>query len=112
MTSAVVAINAAMDVAKDLAEGVVSPSRLDAEAVTLGRELVGMVVGSDDPLWALQLEVARGVLAAGGVAAGELAEWLAVARAREPEPVLSSNQTGDFNRLLELLAAEDEDDDA
>ena len=42
--------------------------------------LLGNVTGPDDPLWPLQVEVCRAVLAAGGIPADELSEWLAVAR--------------------------------
>ena len=46
------------------------------------RELFGTVVGPDDPLWPAHVEVVRQVFAKGGVAAGELAAWLGVARQR------------------------------
>lgn len=78
-----VAIKAAMGVARDVAEGRLSPAALEAAAVAECRTLVGQVIGPDDAVWPLQLEVARGVLAAGGVPADELAEWLAVQRQAE-----------------------------
>lgn len=80
------AIKAAMSVGRDVAEGRMSPAALEAAAVEECRALVGRVIGPDDALWGLQLEVCRGVLAAGGVAANELAEWLAVAQAAEVLP--------------------------
>lgn len=43
------------------------------------RELFAAVVGPGDPLWPLHIEVTRQVLAADGIPAGELTEWLAVA---------------------------------
>jgi len=81
------AINGAMSVADDVAEGRLAPADLEAHLETELRALVGTVVGEGDPLFALQVEIARGVLAVGGVPTDELAEWLAVARHRAGEPV-------------------------
>ncbi|MEH3142511.1 MAG: flagellar hook-length control protein [Mycobacterium kyogaense] len=77
------AIKAAMAVAGDVAEGRLSAAQLEQVAAAECRGLFGQVIGPDDPLWPLQLDVARGVLAAGGVPANELAEWLAVQRQAE-----------------------------
>lgn len=82
-TAGQTAIKAAMSVAKDVAEGRIAPAQLADVALTECRSLFGAVVGPADPLWTLQAEVARQVLAAGGVPANELQEWLAVQRARE-----------------------------
>jgi hypothetical protein len=60
-----------------------SGTHLEATAVAELRELFGTVTGPDDPLWMLQVDVCRAVLAAGGIPADELTEWLAVARQRE-----------------------------
>lgn len=76
-------ITAAMAVARDVAEGRLNPADLAAEFEADARSLFGAVVGPDDPLWPLQLDVARQILGLGGVPADELAEWLAVARRRE-----------------------------
>ncbi|MBF9328241.1 flagellar hook-length control protein [Mycobacteroides chelonae] len=76
-------VTAAMSVADDAAEGRLDPATLESQLVEELHELVGSVVGEDDPLWPLQLDVARGVLAAGGLDASELSEWAAVARRRE-----------------------------
>jgi hypothetical protein len=76
------AIKAASSVARDAAEGRLSPAALEQHAVTECRGLFGTVAGPDDPLWSLHLDVARQVLALDGVPADELAEWLAVARQR------------------------------
>lgn len=85
------AIKAASSVARDAAEGRLSPAALEQQAVTECRELFGTVAGAVDPLWPLHLDVARQVLARDGIPADELAEWLAVARQRAgealPEPV-------------------------
>jgi hypothetical protein len=98
------AVDAAMSVAQDIAEGRLAPPDLEQQAVADLRALAGQVIGPDDPVWELQVEIARGVLAAGGIAADELSEWLAVERQRagealsqpdpdpappEPEPLLS-----------------------
>ncbi|MGO9157332.1 flagellar hook-length control protein [Mycobacterium sp.] len=73
-------IKAAASVARDVAEGALSPAALEAEAVSDCRSLFATVVGEGDPLWPLQCEVARGVLAAGGIGVHELQEWLSVAK--------------------------------
>lgn len=74
------AIEAAMSVADDVAAGRLPPADLDQTLATECRALVGNVVGPSDPLWSVQVDIARGVLAAGGIPPGELTEWLAVAR--------------------------------
>lgn len=81
------AVTAAMSVAKDVADGRLTPATLEHQAVAELRELVGTVVGPGDPAWPLQVQIARGVLAVGGVPADELSEWLAVARQRAGEPL-------------------------
>ena len=74
------AIEAAMSVADDVAAGRLSPADLDATLVETCKALLGDVRGASDPLFDLQVDITRGVLAAGGIPAGELAEWAAVAR--------------------------------
>lgn len=81
------AIKAASSVARDIADGRLSPTELEHQAVAELREMVGTVVGPDDPVWSLQCDIARQVLALDGVPADELAEWLAVARQRAGEAV-------------------------
>lgn len=81
------AIKAASSIARDAADGRLSPTALQDQAVAELREMVGTVVGPDDPAWSLQCDIARQVLALDGVPADELAEWLAVARLRAGEPV-------------------------
>jgi hypothetical protein len=73
-------IKAAASVARDTAEGRLSPAELEATAVAECRALFGSVTGPDDPLWPLQIEVCRNVLAQKGIPADELTEWLSVAR--------------------------------
>ncbi|SIJ61645.1 flagellar hook-length control protein [Mycobacteroides abscessus subsp. bolletii] len=80
-------IRAAASVGRDAAEGRLSPDQLEAQARAEVLAIAGEVVGEGDPLWEVQLGIARGVLAAGGVPADELSEWLAVARHRAGEPV-------------------------
>ncbi len=102
------AIKAASSVARDIADGTLSPTDLEGQAVAELRALVGEVVGPDDPAWSLQCDIARQVLALDGVPADELAEWLAVARQRAgegassaapadvpPEPVLLPSEAHD-----------------
>ncbi|MDY6871284.1 MAG: flagellar hook-length control protein [Actinomycetota bacterium] len=81
------AIKAASSVARDIADGRLSPSALEGQAVAELREMVGTVAGPDDPAWSLQCDIARQVLALDGIPADELAEWLAVARQRAGEAV-------------------------
>ena len=76
------AITAALDLAEDLGSRKVDPTELDRELVDICRQLFGTVAGSDDPLWSLHLDVARQVLAAGGLSLDEVAEWEAVLRRR------------------------------
>lgn len=84
-------ITAAMSIASDTADGKLSPTDLVSQAVAEMRSLVGEVVGPDDPAWSLQVDIARGVLAADGIPVDELAEWLSVARQRAGEPVSTSD---------------------
>lgn len=81
------AIRAASSIARDVADGKLSPAALEAQAVAELRELVGTVVGEGDPVWPLQLQIARGVLALGGIEPDELSEWLAVGRQRAGVPL-------------------------
>lgn len=84
------AVLAAVTLAEDIDRGQVDPAALDAELVERCRELCATVLGPDDPLFDLQTDIARQVLAAGGLSVDELAEWLAVARRRAgvpPEPL-------------------------
>ncbi len=73
-----------MSVASEVTDGTLDPADLEAAAVAECRRLVGKVIGPDDALWPLQVEVCRGVLAADGIPANELAEWASVARRAEP----------------------------
>lgn len=73
-------IKAAMSVARDVAEGRLDPENIGRAAAAECRELFGVVAGPMDALWPMHLDIARQVLALGGVPADELTEWLAVAR--------------------------------
>ncbi|MBF6161058.1 flagellar hook-length control protein [Nocardia cyriacigeorgica] len=85
-----------MSVADDVAAGRLSPADLDATLVETCKALVGTVVGPSDPLWSVQVDIARGVLAAGGIPAGELAEWAAVAqRLADADPAPAETAPGD-----------------
>jgi hypothetical protein len=57
------AIKAAASVARDAAEGRLSPAALQEQAVAECRALFGTVVSPGDPLWELHIEVCRAVLA-------------------------------------------------
>ncbi|BBZ64509.1 hypothetical protein [Mycolicibacterium monacense] len=79
------AVDAAMSVAQQIAEGRLDPATLQQQAVAECRALAGEVSGPDSPLWSLQVDIARQVLSLGGIPATELAEWAAVFRRRAPE---------------------------
>jgi len=81
-TTAADVIKAAMAVAKDAAEGQLQPDALDADLVSQCRALFGTVVSRADPLWPLQCDVAREVLAA-GLSLAECCEWVAVLEQRQ-----------------------------
>ena len=85
------AIAAALSVAEDVANGTLDPTALEHQLTEELRQLVGTVVGPGDPLFELQCEVARGVLAAGGIPHPELSEWTAVMRRRAGEAAAPSN---------------------
>ena len=103
------AIKAAMAVARDVAEGRVDPAELDALAVAECRRVAFVVAGPDDPLWPDQVEVARQVLALDGIPVDELAEWVAVTRAK-----LGVEAVAEPSWIERVLAegadADDEDD--
>lgn len=82
-------IDAAMSVAEDVAESRLDPTQLNQAVADECKALFGTVVGQGDSLWDLHCDVARQVLAVGGLSADELSEWLAVARHRAGEPVSS-----------------------
>ncbi len=81
------AIDAAMSLAEDVAEGKVDPASLDQDVADECRKLFGSVAGEGDPLWPLHIDVARQALALGALSADELSEWLAVARSRAGEMI-------------------------
>jgi hypothetical protein len=105
------AITAVMRVAKDLAAGRVSPADIQGPAVAQCRELFATVSGPDDPLWELQVGVARGVLAADGIPVDELAEWLAVTRAAQGVESAPAEPSW-IERALAVLNDEDEDEES
>jgi hypothetical protein len=100
VTDPTVVIKAAMGVARDIAEGRLAGGQVDAEAVSACRALAFTVVDSSDPLWPDQCEVARQIIAAGGIPANELSEWLAVQRRRDGVScALSGTESDEQGRL-------------
>lgn len=87
ITTASDVVTAAMALADDAAQGRLNPAQLEAQARDEVLAIAGEIVGEGDPLWEVQLGIARGVLAAGGIPTDELSEWLAVARHSAGEPV-------------------------
>lgn len=81
------AVNAAMSVAEEIAEGRLDSAALQAQAVAECREMFGTVVGEGDPLWTLHADVARQAVSLGALSAGELSEWAAVMRHKAGEAV-------------------------
>jgi hypothetical protein len=75
-------VKAALALARDLAAGQVDPAQLEAELATKCRELFSVVAGPTDPLWELQVSVARQVIEAGGLTLDEIREWCAVLEQR------------------------------
>ena len=107
------AVDAAMSIAQDVAEGRVAPADLEAQALAECRKLFGRVAGPGDVLWELHVEVARQVLAVGGewISGDELTEWAAVYRAaEEPAPVVV-DATPRGPSWIEQALAEGADDD-
>jgi hypothetical protein len=68
------AIDAAMSVAEDVAEGKIDPAALDQAVADECREQFGTVVGPREPLWELHIGVCRQALALGALTADELSE--------------------------------------
>ena len=79
-------MDAAMDIAAQAADGRLKPSEVEAQTIARCREIMGTVYGPDDPAWPVQLDISRQIIAMNGHTADELAEWLAVIRAREGKP--------------------------
>lgn len=95
-------VRAALGLAEDMVAGKVQPEDLHPKAVAMAREVVGLVIGPQDPMWVLQCDIARQVIALGGIPANELGEWTAVFRQAEErqqswvERVLASDDDADF----------------
>ena len=104
-TSTDTTIKAAMAVAKDVAQGRLDPADLDAMVAEESRAAFGTAVGPQDPLWPVQVDVARQVLALGGLPADELSEWAAVTRRRE-ELVRAVEASGKADRHTDPSEAE------
>ena len=100
------AIKASMSIARDIAEGHLNPAELVQAVITEVRNLAGKVVGPPDPLWELQVDIARQVLAVGGgIGVDELAEWVAVYRAADDQPATPARS------WIEQALAEGDDGD-
>ncbi|UGQ43407.1 flagellar hook-length control protein [Rhodococcus aetherivorans] len=76
-------VNAASDVLAEVEAGTLDPTTIESRAADACRALVGQVGTPADPLWDLHVDIARQVLAAGGLTASELSEWHAVQARRE-----------------------------
>lgn len=77
------AADAALSVAEDIAAGRLDPAALEAELVAEMSALIDADHEPGSPLGALQVAVARRVLARGDLLpADELREWVAVSEAR------------------------------
>lgn len=72
------AIKAAASVARDIADGKLSPHDMQQQAVTELREQFGTVIGEGDALWTLHADVARQAVGLGALNPDELREWAAV----------------------------------
>lgn len=102
------AVVAALSVAEAIGQGTMALDALEETTVAELRELFATVYGPEDPVWPTQLDVARQVLAFGGLGADELAEWVAVQRRREGRPVVEPEVSWIERALAD--GADDEDD--
>lgn len=87
MTTTEDAIKAAMSVARDIAEGRLDPAALAAVTAEEQRAAFGRVAGPGDELWPLHEDITRQSIALGAMTTDELAEWVAVRRTVEGQPV-------------------------
>lgn len=71
-------VGSLMQLARDLVDGKITPAEVEGPAVDQCRELFAHVAGPRDPLWELQVAVARKVIGLDGIPVAELAEWVAV----------------------------------
>ncbi|NVN51690.1 flagellar hook-length control protein [Mycolicibacterium hippocampi] len=85
MTTTEDVIKSAAAVARDAAEGRLSPAELDQAVADECKNLFGTVVGDGDPLWDLHRDITRQSIALGALSADELGEWQAVIRRREQQ---------------------------
>ncbi len=93
MTTTEDVIKSAAAVAREAAEGRLSPAALDEAVADECRALFGVVAGPADPLWPLHVDVMRQALAAGALSADELSEWAAVIRRREAVGAVDASET-------------------
>lgn len=77
-----------------VSEGRLTAATMAEAAETRCREVFGTCDGPTDPLWSVQIEIARQVLGHGGIPASELSQWLSVARSRE-NPCAGTTTPGD-----------------
>lgn len=101
------AVNAAMTVAEDIAEGRLNPAALQQQAVTELREQFGTVIGDGDALWALHADVARQAVGLGALSPDELREWAAVLD-RRTGPAVEPSAPHDDLSPVESAASVDE----
>lgn len=88
-------IEAAMNLAEDVAEGRLDVADLERQAAKELRSLILVETQPDSDLAVLQVHSARRVLARGGIPTDELAEWLAVQRRRENLDATPTDSTAD-----------------
>ena len=77
------AVDAVAVLMRQVAEGTLTGGAMARRAAQRCAEVFGQCDGPTDPLWPAHVEICRAVLGFGGLAAAELAQWLAVARNRE-----------------------------
>lgn len=101
------AVDAALSIAEDVTTGKLTPGTLEAQAAAECRALFRTVIGPDDPLWELHLDVMRQAIALGGMSGEELAEWAVVFKPKDVEPPPKQSW---IERLLGLGNDDDEAD--
>lgn len=94
-------VESAYAVLGGITDGSLSGAAVEQRAVEVCRRTFGAVGGPDDPLWPVQIDVARQVLGHCGIPAAELAQWLSAARSRENPGSATDCQSASVSALSE-----------
>lgn len=83
----------------EVSDGRLTAATMAERAAQRCRELFGQCDGPTDPLWPVHVDLCRAVLGHGGLPAGELAQWLSVARNRENPGGAGTSPSGSVSSL-------------